>query len=596
MNSGRRLGALALVVASLGAPVLLGASCGDSVASKACVPGRTMACTCSDGSPGLQSCKADGSDYEACGFCKVKPPALPEAELTDVTEKAGLSGGAGPCVGFDDFDGDGDQDIVMSHLTSEQSGMVIASAKVVIHANLGDGTFAKEPTAKLLEGGAMICTTGDYDRDGRPDIVVQVGQPSEGEKRKLFYFRNEGNFTFTDVAEAFDVVPIDDHLLIAIGSYDYDNDGWLDFVIGRSHGGGPASSESCGMSENDFVCDGITSLGATGPLLYKNVGGSFELRPFVFEGPYPGTTNALAFADLDDNGLTDMFMANDWYTNHLHLQVEPGVYERGESVLGLNLFNHGMGAGINDFDLDGHPDIYVADLGPNSFFFGKPDGTFENLNRELGISAVTRYHSNWAVLPEDFNHDGLPDLFVASSGVVTTEEDLIKMAVAFSAPVNEKVPQFDLIFWNQGNRSFVPNILPHRGDQYPMVVLASSASADIDGDGDLDILVGAGEGLQLRLLRNEQSSGNYLMLDLVGTTSNPHGVGAVVDLMKGGVMLQRRYAGSAGSVGNPWKGVHFGLGKETEVETVRIRWPSGVVQTLTNVPGNQLLRVTEPAD
>jgi len=580
----------------LGLSVGAAASCGSSEVAppKACVPGRTVACTCDGGGDGLQTCRGDGSGYDACGFCKIRVKAAAPGKLDDVTEELGLIGGAGPCLGFDDFDGDGDPDLIMGHLTAEQTGMTIAPAELVIHSNDGAGSFSKEPVAKLLTGGAIICVTGDFDRDGLPDIVAEVGQPETGVKRRLYHFRNLGDFKFEDRLTAFDVTPITDQLLLAIGTYDSDNDGQLDIIIGRANGGGPATSESCGMEENDFICDGIVSMGQTGPLLYRNVGGSFVLMTKTFKGPFPGTTNALAFADLDENGLTDFFMANDWYTNHLHMQVKPGVYQRAESILGLNLFNHAMGASINDYDLDGRPDIYVADLGPNTFYFGKPDGTFENLNKELGISAVTRYHSNWATLGEDFNLDGLPDVFVASSGLVTSEEDMIKMAVVFSGPINEKPPQFDLLFWNQGDRQFEPATLPHRGDQNPMVVLASSATADIDADGDLDIAVGAGEGLQLRILRNQQKTGNHLILDLVGKASNPHGVGAVVDLLEGGVVRARRYAGNGGSVGNSWKHVHFGLGDKETIDQVRIRWPAGGVQVLDDVAANQRLRVTEP--
>lgn len=594
MRKPWRVVSAGIAVAALSSPLALGVSCGGADIEKVCVPGRTETCACDGGGQGLHSCKADGSGFGGCGSCPVVAKPAPPAELRDVTAELGLPENAGPCVGFDDFDGDGDLDLVTSRLLEKQVGLSIVQAELLVYANLGDGTFSKAPVGKLLEGGAMVCTTADYDRDGRPDIVVETGKPAEGETRRLFFFRNDGNFTFTDVADGFDVATVEDNLVITVATFDYDTDGWLDIMIGRALGGGANSSDNCSMTDNDFVCTAPPFMGAQEPLVYRNVNGKFTRLKSAFKGPYPGTTNALAFADLDGNGLPDVFMANDWYTNHLHLQVKPGVYERAESVLGLNLFNHGMGVGINDFDLDGHPDVYVADLGPNSFYFGKADGSFENVNQELGISSVTRYHSNWAVLPEDFNLDGLPDLFVASSGLVTNEEDMAKMAVAFSGAVNELVPQFDLVFWNQGGRSFEPTTLPHRGEQYPMVVLAQSAAGDFDGDGDLDVLVSAGEGLELRLLRNEQPKGNYLMLELIGSKSNPHGLGAVVELLKEGVTTQRRYVGSGGSLGSSHKGAHFGLGDATSVESVRIRWPSGTVQVLNDVQGNQTLRVAEP--
>lgn len=574
--------------------LLLGApSCGsDAAAPKACVPGRTVKCTCDDGGQGLQTCLADGSGFDVCGFCKAKPDPSTEAGFADITAAMNLLNGSGPCVGFDDFDADGDPDLLMSQAKQGMSGNTFAPAELVIYVNYGDGTFSPQPITRLAEGFAMLCTTGDFDRDGLPDVVVEVDQYNS--PGKMFLLRNKGTFTFEVDPEGFDIMPIDDSMLLALGTFDANNDGALDVMLGRSHGGGPASGEACKMLENDFVCESTPYPGSQGPLLWLNSGGRFKLDLSAFNGPFPGTTNALAFADIDANGLTDIFMANDWYSNHLHLQVAPGQFKRAETVLGLNLFNHGMGIGINDFDVDGHPDIYVADLGPNNFWFGKPDGTFENLNAQTGISAVTRYHSNWATVAEDFNLNGLPDLFVASSGLVTNDEDMVKMAVVSMSPLKEVVPQFDLLFWNRGNREFFPTTVPHRPGQHPVVILGSSATADYDGDGDLDLVVAAGDDMQFRFLRNEQPPGNFLMLDLVGTKSNPHGIGAVVDLMKGDEMVQRRYVGTGGSVGNSWKRVHFGLGTQTKVERVRIRWPAGGTQFLTDVDGNQVLRVVEP--
>ncbi|MBM4375218.1 MAG: CRTAC1 family protein [Deltaproteobacteria bacterium] len=589
----KRFSAASLML-GLGALVLVAPSCGseDSATPRVCVPGRTVKCSCDDGGQGLQSCLLDGSGFEACSFCKAKPDPSTEAGFADITAAMNLMNGSGPCLGFDDFDADGDPDLILSQAKTVHNGNTFAPAEMVIYVNEGGGKFSAQPVARLAEGFAMLCTTGDFDRDGLPDVVIEVDQFDQ--PGKLLLLRNKGKFVFEIDPEGFDIVPIDDSMLLALGTFDSDNDGWLDVVLGRSHGGGPASGEACKMLENDFVCESTPYPGSQGPLLWRNVTGRFKLDLSAFTGPFPGTTNALGFADFDGNGLTDMFMANDWYSNHLHLQMSPGKFKRAETLLGLNLFNHGMGVGINDFDRDGHPDIYVADLGPNSFWFGKPDGTFENLNAELGISAVTRYHSNWATIAEDFNLNGYPDLFVASSGLVTNDEDMVKMAVVSSSPLKEVVPQFDILFWNRGNREFFPSTLPHRPGQRPVVVLASSATADYDGDGDLDIVTAAGDNLQFRFLRNEQPPGNFLMLNLVGTASNPHGIGAVVDLMKGDEMVQRRYVGSGGSIGNSWKTVHFGLGTETKVERIRIRWPAGGTQFLNDVDGNQILRVVEP--
>ena len=560
---------------------------GDAAAG--CVPGRTLACTCKGGGQGLKNCAADGSVFEACEFCKEPANIGVEAGFKDVAAELGLDEGIGPCVGFDDFDNDGDQDMIMSKMNDNPGAG--APGQVVIYENLGAGHFSPKPVAKLLDGMTILCIAADFDRDGLDDVVIKSDPTSE--KPALSYFRNLGKFAFENQASGFDFVPLDDHMILGLGTFDYDNDGWLDLVIGRSHGGGPSSSDACKMKENDFVCEVAPYAGTSGPVVYRNDQGKFKLTPFLLNGPFPGTTNTLAFADLDGNGLPDVVMANDWYSNHVHLQETPGKFKRAESVIGMALFNHGMGLAVADFDNDGFADVYGADLGPNNLWFGSAKGVFTNLNKETGVSATTRYHSNWAAIAEDFNLNGFADIYVASSGVVTNEEDMIKMAMVSSSPINELIPQFDILFWNHGGREFSPITLPHRGQQQPTVIFASSATADYDGDGDMDILASTGDGLQVRLLQNQQPPGDFIEVELIGKKSNPHGIGAVVELIKSGVAIQRRFVGTGGCIGNSWHLAHFGLGTAGPVDGIRVRWPGGHQQVVSNVTSNQVLKIQE---
>lgn len=581
-----------LGIIGAGALLVAAPSCSSNEGNAAlvCVPGRTLSCSCDTGGEGLQTCLPGGSGYGTCSFCQEAPNIGIEAGFVDVSPGlGGLDEGVGPCLGFDDFDIDGDQDIILTARSSDPS--TFSPGQVMIYENLGGGKFSPKPVALLSTGTSLLCVSADFDRDGKPDVVVKVDGLDNSST--LAYFKNLGGFKFEKDELGFDVIPLDDHMVLGLGTFDANNDGWLDLVIGRSHGGGPSTSDACKMLENDFVCESSPHPGTSGPIVYRNDNGRFKLLPFMLSGPFPGTTNALAFADLDGNGLPDLVMANDWYSNHVHLQTAAGHFSRAETNLGLAQFNHGMGIAITDFDLDGYPDVYITDLGPNNLWFGNSKGTFENLNKKTGVSAITRYHSNWASIAEDFNLNGLPDIFVASSGVVTNEEDMIKMAMVAMAPINDLVPQFDLLFWNHGNRVFAPMSLPHRGHQNPFVIFASSAAADYDGDGDVDILVSAGDGLQMRLLRNEQPPGNYLTIELVGTRSNPHGIGAVVELMKSGIVAQRRYAGAGGSLGTSWHRVHFGLGTSPTLDGVRVRWPGGHTQVVSGVAANRVLTIVE---
>ncbi len=551
----------------------------------ACVPGRTVRCACPGGATGLQTCRADGSGYEACDACEAV-----RAGFTDLTKELGLPDTSMSCVGFEDFDGDGKIDILVSSSGVPAFGLV--------YAGDGKGGFSKNPVGQVAAGAQMVCTIGDVDRDGRPDVMVGIGSFNGGTKVELW--KNLGDFKFAPQPEAITIPPIFDQVIIALGLWDYDQDGWLDLFVGRLLGGS-LSSDCNYTSDADFRCLLPMIPNNPAPMLFHNKNGRFEPTTGAprdpragdpaLAAPYPGTTNAVAFADFDRDGRTDLLMMNDWYVNHVYLRTADGKFVHGEHQLGIDEYNHGMGAAIADYDGDGRLDVFGADLGPNNLWFGQPDGTFKNRGLEVGVAQPTHYLSTWAPLGEDFDLDGLPDIFVASSGGVDSTEDMVKLATG-SGQVLPGVKQFDLLFWNSGGK-FTAQKLPHRPGQTPNIIFAASAAADPDGDGDLDILVAAGMPAQLRYLRNDQPPGNWLVVDLEGTTSNRDGIGAEVSLVEGGKVLQMRTLGSQGSVGSSWRRAHFGLGQRTGVEEVRVRWPSGKTQKMGPVTAKQTIRIKE---
>ncbi len=578
-----------LAPAALIALAAVPASCGSS--EPACVPGRTMPCDCAPGSRGLQSCNADGLGYGACGACRPHPTPGPDASFTDVTLDLGLPDRAGPCVGFEDFDGDGRVDLVLG-AAIEPGMMGPPKVEVRIYANAGAGHFSKDPVATLATGYGITCAAADLDDDGDVDLLFAVGSKSQA---SLALYRNDGGFKFALVGDGIDKQTTDERSILALGLVDYDGDGWLDAVVGRQHGVSAMSGSQCHLTADDFTCDVPANPGNPTPLLYKNDHGKFRATPGAFAPPYSGTTNALAFADFDGNGLPDVLLSNDWYSNHLQLQKSPGVFQHGESAAGLNQYNHGMGAAVADYDLDGNLDIYGADLGPNNLWFGIGHGVFENHAKDAGVAAPTRFQSTWAPIGEDFNLDGLTDVFVAASGSVTDEDGLIQMGL--NSTVLAPDAQHDLLFWNHGDRAFAPVKLAHRAGQSPTVIAGATAAADFDGDGDLDLAVATGMDMQFRLLRNEQPGGSWLTLRLRGKPSNPHGIGAIVELLKGGAVLATRAVGAQGSLGSSWRRVHFGLGGASSVDAVRVRWPNGQpggkVQEIAGVKANQELVVSE---
>ncbi len=557
-------------------------ACGNTPAAPApCVPGRTVTCACVTGGQGIQTCHADGSGFDSCQFCGVARDGF-----TDVTSELGLPSGAGSCLGFEDFDGDGKVDMLLS------VGNVPTQAQ--IFAGLGGGKFATVAAAKLDQDGFQDkCAIADADNDGRPDILQAIGG-SGPDGSAVKYWHNLGGFKFEQPMGAIDKPYMSDQLVVGMGVWDYDQDGWIDLFVGRlftvSGAAGPGACQF--TSDRDFRCLLPMKANNPAPRVFHNDHGKFSEAANVLTGPFPPTTNAMAIADFDGNGRIDLFMSNDFYVDHLHMQTAPGKFVHAEHEKNIEEYNHGMGAAIGDFDGNGRWDVYGVDLGPNNLWLGQGDGSFRNRALELGVSKPTHFCSNWAPLAEDFDLDGRTDIFAASAAVVDNDPDMVTMATS-SGTLSDHVGQNDFLFWNEGG-SFSSQKLAHRGTQVANVIYATSAVADPDGDGDLDILVAAGMPLQLRYLRNDQRPGTWLVVDPEGTTSNRDGIGAQIELLQQGQVIAMRTVGSQGSLGQSWRRAHFGLGGAQSVDQVRVRWPSGKVQTIGPVKANQVLAVKEP--
>jgi enediyne biosynthesis protein E4 len=557
------------------------ASCGSSTVL--CAPGRAVSCACPGGGHGIQTCVADGSGFDTCDFC-----GAPRAGFEDVTHPLGLPEHAGPCVGFEDFDGDGKLDLLLS--TMFAGGPMPGGALSELRIYPGDGHGGFGAPTKVSEGFLTLCQVGDLDRDGRADIALAAMGTAQGTEVQVW--RNLGGLRFAKgtVGDPF----MTETRVYALGLWDYDDDGWLDVLVGRNFGAPFVSDADCYFTgDDDFACHAAMKPNNPAPRVFHNDHGAFAaVDPAgLLAPPYAGVTNAVAFADINGDGRSDVFMSEDFYVNHLHWRRAGSGYEHGEQLCGIDQYNHGMGAAIADYDGDGLLDIYSVDLGPNKLWLNTKSGWMPNRALQWGVAAATRHHSNWAPLGEDFDLDGWTDVFVTSAGVVENDAQMPALGRAQTSAL-VGVPQYDLVMWNESGSRFTSQRLAHRPGQTPAVVLGASATADVDGDGDLDVVVGTGVPLQFRLLRNQQNAGNWLVVDLEGTTSNKDGIGAEVRITVGGA-LQRRTVGSQGSLGSSWRRAHFGLGAAHAVDALEVRWPSGKKQTLGALTANQTVQVTE---
>ncbi len=482
-----------------------------------------------------------------------------------------------------DCDGDGKPDIYFTN-GADVPSLSKTSPKFWNRLYHNDGNMkfhdVTEEAGVSGIGYSMGAAAADYDNDGKPDLFVA------GVDRNLLY-HNLGNGKFEEVSEKAGVANAHGWS-VAAGWFDYDQDGKLDLWVVRYTTWALPDDRYCGDATRGIrvYCHpkyfpGLSSV------LYRNRGdGTFEdVTEKAGLKSFAGRGMSVAFADYDNDGFPDAFVTNDNMPNFLFHNKGNGTFEEVGLVSGTALRDVGkpvasMGVEFKDYDNDGRPDLLITALAGETYpvFRNEGKGTFADATYGSKLGAAALKHSGWGLGLFDFNNDGWKDLFTANSHV----NDRVEM---FESTVYR---DHNTVFMNAGGTfrdvsadAGVANLLKaHRG----------AAFADFDGDGRVDAVV-TSLGEPTELWRNvTPSAGNWLIFQLRGTRSNRDGIGAKIRIgsQHAEMTTALGYASSA-----DW-GVHFGLGDLQIVKEIKISWPSGIQQTLTNVKANQVLDVTEP--
>jgi enediyne biosynthesis protein E4 len=456
-----------------------------------------------------------------------------------------------------------------------------------LYRNNGDGTFTDVTEAAGVKGHSygMGAAVGDFDNDGHPDLYVTNYESN-------ILYRNNGDGTFTDITEKAGV---------AAGGWsagacfmDFDNDGHLDLIVSR-------------YVEWDFSMD--IWCGARKPghraychpdhfkpvehIVYRNNGnGAFtDVTAGSGFGKQLGKGLGLAFHDFDHDGRMDIVIANDSFPQQLFRNLGGGKFEETALLLGAAYDADGktfagMGIDFADYDNDGWPDLFINALAHQKYaLFRNVEGSFDYVTGPTGLGGISMLSSGWGAKFIDYDNDGWKDLFVAQGHVMDNIE-LTQPAVKYREP--------PLLARNEGG-SF-RDVGARSGPPFQMAMAARGAAfGDLDNDGFLDVAINCNDEPAV-VLRNQGGNGNYwLLIDTVGTRSNRDGIGAVIRVVTPDDAPQYGLVSTAGSyLSASDKRAHFGLGKWEKAKLIEIRWPSGVVQNLTDVPANQILRVTEP--
>ena len=492
--------------------------------------------------------------------------------------------GAGGCAL--DFDGDSKIDLFFV-----QSGSLTESGDVSEHRlyrNLGDGTFgdATDGSGVAHSGYGMGAVCADYDNDGDPDIyVVHLG----GDR----LLRNEGDGTFSDVTtEAGIVSPL-------WGSsatfFDADADSDLDLFVANYVEFTLESHVDCGKPSQGVLSYCHPDVYPAAPdVFFRNRGdGTFE-EATAAAGLVESTGKGLGVValDFDNDGLSDLYVANDSTPNFLFHNRGNGTFEEIALYRGVGhnedgKTEAGMGTDAGDVNGDGWLDVFVTNLNnePNALYLGG-QVMFTYSSRLSGLVQPSFRQVGFGTELADLDNDGDLDL-VVSNGHVIDNIELTDDAQSFRQPGQ--------VFLNDGGANFVLLEASRSGDLSAPRVGRGTIKVDFDDDGRLDLAVIYNDD-RARLYRNQGTSENWIGLELEGTASNRDGIGARVTIEAGDRrwIAERRAGSSYQTSGDPR--LHFGLGSATRVDRLTVRWPSGTVQTAIDLETGRYHSIRESAE
>ena len=449
-----------------------------------------------------------------------------------------------------------------------------------------DGNFEDVTEKAGLQGVGygMGVAVGDYDNDGFEDLFVTAYGGN-----KLYH--NNGNGTFTDVTEKAGVAG--SGWSTSAAWIDLDGDGFLDLIVLR-YLDWDFDDIWCGERKEGYraYCHPDYFKPVT-PLVYHNNGdGTFTEIAQKAGLAKPGKGLGIAIADYDRDGHIDFFVANDSIPEFLYHNKGDGSFEEVGLPSGVAVDQDGrtfagMGVDFADYNNDGWPDIVVTDLANQRYalYENNKDGTFTYTSQSLGIGSMTLSHSGWGVRFLDYDNDGWKDLLIAQGHDLDTIE-MTYPNLRYREP---------MLLANNTGHGFM-DVSAQSGDvfRHPWVA-RGMAIGDLDNDGRIDAVVTTNDG-PVHILHNETSTGNHwILLKLVGHKSNRDAIGAAVTLTTNSGSQYATVSTAGSYLSSSDKRVHFGLGKESVIQEIEIRWPSGIRQTLKNIPADQILQIDESA-
>jgi hypothetical protein len=491
---------------------------------------------------------------------------------------------------FFDFDNDADMDVLIVNGSTLEAYRKGGTPVAALYRNDGGRFLDVTPQAGFTRTGwAMGACVADYDNDGHQDVYVTAYGPD-------VLYRNNGDGSFRDVTARARVGDPRWGTNCAFG--DYDRDGNVDLYVANymifdeKITPRRGRDEKCRYLGVEVFC-GPQGLPGEADILYRNNGdGTFTdvtSRAGIKDPSYYGF--GVIFSDFDNDGWPDIYVANDGNPNLLFRNNRNGTFSETGLLSGVALneagrAQSGMGAAVGDYDGNGYFDIFVTN------FAGDTNTLYQNVGKSLfadstaaaGLVEIALEYLGWGAGFVDFDNDGLQDIFVAN-GHVYPQVDALR--------AGQQYAQRKEIYRNAGGGKFTEIARELQGDLLVAKSARGAAFGDYDNDGDIDVLT-VNMNDRPSLYRNEGGNRkNWIGFRLQGVRSNRDAIGARIEISAGGKTQVGEVRSGASYLSHNDMRVHFGLGPETRVDRVRIRWPNGNVEELKNLEAGRYLKIKE---
>ncbi len=500
----------------------------------------------------------------------------------------------GSGVAWFDYDNDGWLDLFFVNGTRLGGFPKSQEPLSRLYRNNRNGTFTDVTLKAGLARagwGQGVCI-GDYDNDGFEDLFI-----SYYGKNALYH--NNGEGTFTDVSEKTGVAGTGTRWGSGCAFIDYDKDGRLDLFVANyidlDLKTAPTPETGPCLYKGLMVACGPPGLQGGKNILYHNEGNG----KFIDVSEKAGITKTtgtyglgVLTADFDNDGWTDIYVANDSAPAALYHNQKNGSFtdvgaESGTAYSGDGKPQAGMGVTAGDYNNDGLLDIFKTNFSGDTSTLYRNQGkmTFDDVTFTSGIGLNTRW-LGWGCGFLDFDNDSWLDIFLVNGHVYPEVEKLTTEA---------GYPQRKVLYQNLRNGNFKDITEKIGGPLIEPTASRGSAFGDFDNDGDVDVVINPVNNYPELLRCDSKTGNNWISVRAMGTKSNRSGIGARIRVLtEGRAQMDEVRSGGSYYSQNDLR-AHFGLGKVAKVKTIEVQWPSGIVDTVSDVAVNQVVYIKEGA-